>query len=160
MGPHAGYNTGKTRMNTAIKTCSSNLKRTVSSQGGAIWSMAANPSSTLLALGCEDGCVHLLSLEADSLDHYRRLDRTKCRILSVAWGPPVAPTNLKKKLQAGQAEEDNEDEGDWSDSWLVTGNSDSSIRKWDLATGRAVQKMSTDRTKGERTLVWAVGALA
>lgn len=122
--------------------------------------MAVNPSSTSLALGCEDGCVHLLSLEADSLEHHRRLDRVKCRILSVAWGPPVAPALLKQKLQKGHADEDNEDEGDWSDTWLVTGNSDSSIRKWDLATGRAVQKLSTDRTKGERTLVWAVGTLA
>ncbi|KLO20437.1 WD40 repeat-like protein [Schizopora paradoxa] len=136
------------------------ILRSVSSQGGAIWSMSVNPSSTSLALGCEDGSVHLFSLEADSLDHHRKLDRMKCRILSVAWGPPVPPSNLKKKLQGGLNEEDEEDEGDWSDSWLVTGNSDSSIRKWDIATGRAVQRMSTDRTKGERTLVWAVGALA
>lgn len=122
--------------------------------------MAVNPASTLLALGCEDGCVHLLSLEAESLEHDRKLDRVKCRILSVAWGPPVAPAHLKQKLQKGHAEVSDEEEGEWSDSWLVTGNSDSSIRKWDLSTGRAVQKMSTDRTKGERTLVWAVGALA
>ncbi len=92
--------------------------------------MAVNPASTLLALGCEDGCVHLLSLEAESLEHDRKLDRVKCRILSVAWGPPVAPAHLKQKLQKGHAEVSDEEEGEWSDSWLVTGNSDSSIRKW------------------------------
>lgn len=54
---------------------------------------------------------------------------------------------------------DDDDEDEWSDSWLVTGGSDSSLRKWDVATGRVLDRMGTDRMRGERTLVWTVGVL-
>ena len=57
------------------------------------------------------------------------------------------------------SDEDEDDEEDWSDSWLVAGGSDSSLRKWDITTGRVVDRMSTDKVRGERTLVWAVGVL-
>ena len=58
-------------------------------------------------------------------------------------------------------EESTDDEGDeeWCDSWLVTGGSDSSLRKWDVRTGRVIERMGTDKMRGERTLVWAVGVL-
>ena len=126
--------------------------------------MAANPASTLLALGCEDGAVRLLSLSADTLQHFRRFDPVKSRILSIAWGPPV-PRHLKPKAisSANQegSEDDSEDEDDgWTDSWLVTGSSDSSLRKWDIGTGRPTDRMGTDKIKGDRTLVWTVGVLA
>ncbi|KAH7911229.1 WD40 repeat-like protein [Hygrophoropsis aurantiaca] len=145
------------------------VRRTISSQAGAIWSMAANPASTLLALGCEDGSVRLLSLVADTLNHHRRFDRVKSRLLSIAWGPPI-PRQPKtsnggdsKMLREGDDSDessDEDDEDDWGDSWLVTGGSDSSLRKWDVATGRVVDRMGTDKVRGERTLVWAVGVLA
>ncbi|KAG1871158.1 WD40-repeat-containing domain protein [Suillus tomentosus] len=141
------------------------VRRTISSQGGAIWSIAANPASTLLALGCEDGSVRLLSLAADTLQHHRRFDRIKSRILSIAWGPP-APRPPKqrtaKKTDSGMDsdEDSDDDEDEWTDTWLVTGGSDSSLRKWDVATGRSTDRMGTDKMKGERTLVWTVGVLA
>ncbi|KAG2057126.1 WD40 repeat-like protein [Suillus hirtellus] len=141
------------------------VRRTISSQGGAIWSIAANPASTLLALGCEDGSVRLLSLAADTLQHHRRFDRIKSRILSIAWGPP-APRPPKqrtaKKTDSGMDSDDDsdDDEDEWTDTWLVTGGSDSSLRKWDVATGRSTDRMGTDKMKGERTLVWTVGVLA
>ncbi|KAG1810129.1 WD40 repeat-like protein [Suillus plorans] len=141
------------------------VRRTISSQGGAIWSIAANPASTLLALGCEDGSVRLLSLAADTLQHHRRFDRIKSRILSIAWGPP-APRPPKqrtaKKTNSGMDsdEDSDDDEDEWTDTWLVTGGSDSSLRKWDVATGRSTDRMGTDKMKGERTLVWTVGVLA
>ncbi|KAG1757881.1 WD40 repeat-like protein [Suillus lakei] len=113
------------------------VRRTISSQGGAIWSIAANPASTLLALGCEDGSVRLLSLVADTLQHHRRFDRIK-----------------------NSDEDSDDDEDEWTDTWLVTGGSDSSLRKWDVATGRSTDRMGTDKMKGERTLVWTVGVLA
>lgn len=56
------------------------------------------------------------------------------------------------------SDSDNE-EDDWGDSWLVTGGSDSSLRKWDVATGRVLDRMGTDKMRGERTLVWTVGVL-
>ncbi|KAI9445451.1 WD40 repeat-like protein [Lactarius indigo] len=136
------------------------IRRSISSQGGSIWSIAANPVSTVLALGCEDGSIHLLSLEYDTLRHLRRLDRSKSRILTLAWGPPFLrgsrdriPTTLD------QDDSSDEDEDEWQDSWVVAGCSDSSLRKWDVYSGRILDRMGTDKVKGERTLVWAVGVL-
>ncbi|KAK7064410.1 WD-repeats-region domain-containing protein [Favolaschia claudopus] len=132
------------------------VRRTIASQGGSIWSMAVNPSSTLIALGCEDGTVRLLSLASDTLTHHRRFDRVKCRILSIAWGPPTPrPASTQKNAD----DSSDEDEDAWADTWLVTGGSDSSLRKWDVATGRPLDRMGTDKVRGERTLVWSVGVL-
>lgn len=122
--------------------------------------MAANPASSLLALGCEDGTVRLVSLANDTLTHYRRFDRVKCRVLSIAWGPPRP--RQRKKIDSTPTDEssDNDDgDDDWDDAWLVTGGSDSSIRKWDVRTGRVIDRMGTDKMRGERTLVWTVGVL-
>ncbi|KAJ7932627.1 WD40-repeat-containing domain protein [Mycena leptocephala] len=132
------------------------VRRTISSQGGSIWSMSVNPASNLLALGCEDGTVRLLSLANDTLTHHRRFDRVKCRVLSIAWGPPSP-----RQRSAGKTTDDSsdEEEDDWTDTWLVTGGSDSSLRKWDVATGRSIDRMGTDKIRGERTLVWSVGVL-
>ena len=98
-----------------------------------------------------------MSLLYDELNHLRRLDRVKSRILSIAWGPPVP---RQSKPQAKGADSDSDDDDDeWTDSWLVTGCSDSSLRKWDLPTGRVLERMGMDKVRGERTLVWAVGVL-
>ena len=132
-------------------------KRTISSQGGSIWSIAPNPSSSSLALGCEDGTVRILSIANDTLTHSRRFDRVKCRMLSIAWGPPK---NKSKKDSDPKAESsDDDEEEEWSDSWLVTGCSDSSLRKWDVSTGRMIDRMGINKLRGERTLVWTVGVL-
>jgi U3 small nucleolar RNA-associated protein 4 len=124
--------------------------------------MAANPASNLLALGCEDGTVRLLSLANDTLSHYRRFDRVKCRLLSIAWGPP-APRPITKRESTTRNEngssDDDDDDDDWVDTWLVTGGSDSSVRKWDVSTGRVIDRMGTDKIRGERTLVWTVGVI-
>ncbi|KAM5538245.1 hypothetical protein V8D89_008132 [Ganoderma adspersum] len=133
------------------------IKRTLPSQGGPIWSLSPNPASTVLALGCEDGAVRLVSLLYDELNHLRRLDRVKSRILSIAWGPPV-PRQIKGQNTNADSDSDDDDD-DWSDSWLVTGCSDSSLRKWDFSSGRALERMGTDKIRGERTLVWTVGVL-
>ncbi|KAF7339840.1 WD-REPEATS-REGION domain-containing protein [Mycena venus] len=132
------------------------VRRTISSQGGSIWSMSVNPASTLLALGCEDGTVRLLSLANDTLTHHRRFDRVKCRVLSIAWGPPGPRTKSASKTTDDSSDDE---EDDWTDTWLVTGGSDSSLRKWDVATGRSIDRMGTDKIRGERTLVWSVGVL-
>jgi U3 small nucleolar RNA-associated protein 4 len=137
------------------------LQRSVSSQAGSIWSMAANPSSTLLALGCEDGSVRILSLADDTLMHHRRFDRVKSRLLSIAWGPPVPRQSSRPVARSGgddSSSEEDETDG-WVDSWLVAGCSDSSLRKFDVASGRVLDRMATDKSRGERTLVWAIGVL-
>ncbi|KAF8624779.1 hypothetical protein AX15_005669 [Amanita polypyramis BW_CC] len=138
------------------------IRRTINSQGGAIWCVSANPALNTLAIGCEDGSVRLLSVAHDTLQHSRRFDRVKSRVLSIAWGPPVPRQKAEKYSAAsseGSSSEDDEDEDDWSDSWLVTGGSDNSLRKWDVTTGRVIDRMATDKIRGERTLVWTVGIL-
>lgn len=80
----------------------------------------------------------------------------KSRILSIAWGPPIP----KQSSSTEQSEDtDDDDDDDWKDSWVVAGCSDSSVRRWDIATGRVGERMGTDKMRGERTLVWSVGAL-
>lgn len=81
-------------------------------------------------------------------------------MLSLAWGPPVPRRNSKEKEPSSDESSDEDgDEDDWHDSWLVTGGSDSSVRKWDVSTGRVLDRMGTDKMRGERTLVWTVGVL-
>ncbi|KAH9937471.1 WD40-repeat-containing domain protein [Fomitopsis serialis] len=136
------------------------IRRTLSSQGGSIWAVTPNPAGTQLALGCEDGSIRLISIEYDSLTHLRRFDRIKNRILSIAWGPPIPrDTSKTQEKAATEDSDDDDDEDDWSDSWLVAGCSDSCVRKWDVGTGRVLDRMTTEKVKGERTLVWAVGVL-
>jgi len=81
-------------------------------------------------------------------------------MLSLAWGPPVPRQPSQKKPQTAEdSSDEDEEEDEWSDSWLVTGGSDSSLRKWDIATGRVLERMGVDKVRGERTLVWTVGVL-
>lgn len=141
-------------------------------QSGTLWSLAPNPAQTLLALGCADGSIRLLSLSDDSdLVHFRRFERTKARLLSIAWGPPTKPA--KKAVTATRpgdsdaSDADDDEEEQWQDSWLVTGCSDSCLRKWDFKTGRVIERMVVEREKarqgsknrGNRSLVWCVGVL-
>lgn len=79
-------------------------------------------------------------------------------MLSIAWGPPVPRLRQQKEKEESDSS-DEEEEDDWTDSWLVTGGSDSSLRKWDIKTGRVVERMGVDKIRGERTLVWTVGVL-
>jgi len=149
--------------NNTTFACAPNIpsiQRSLSSQGGAIWSIAANPASTILALGCEDGSIHLLSLEYDTLQHLRRLDRSKSRILALAWGPPLPRESRERASTLHEDGDSSDEEGDaWQDSWIVAGCSDSSLRKWDVSSGRTLDRMGTDKIRGERTLVWTVGVL-
>ena len=108
----------------------------------------------MLALGCEDGTVRLLSVADDTLTYHRRFDRVKSRILSIAWGPPI-PNDHREAIDS----DSDDDFDEWTDSWLVTGCSDSSLRRWDVLTGRTTDRMGTDKMRGERTLVWAVTVL-
>jgi len=137
------------------------VKRSISSQGGSIWSMAANPTSTKLAIGCEDGCIRIVSLENDQFLVERKLDPINGRILSIAWGPPTPHQPRKMDpAHAFDSDSDEEDERLWVNTWLVAGYSDSAVRKWDAVSGRILDRMSTDRRRGDRTLVWTVGVLS
>ena len=47
------------------------------SYGGPVWCMAANRASTLLAVGCEDGCVRLFDLAEGGLVYKRSFEPQK-----------------------------------------------------------------------------------
>lgn len=149
-------------------------QRTLPSLGGAIWSLAVNPASTILALGCEDGCVRLVDVADGQLGHLRRMDRGRGRVLSVAWGPvsvsstgsgSVAGALAKMGRSGNKADgdesdsDDDEEEFEYVDSYIVTGGTDSCLRKWDVRSGRVMQRMIVEKVRGERTLVWAVTCL-
>jgi len=74
--------------------------------------------------------------------------------------PPKSKTTTEKDTDPkADSGDDDDDDDEWSDSWLVTGCSDSSLRKWDVTTGRMIERMGTNKMRGERTLVWTVGVL-
>ena len=95
----------------------------------------------------------------------------KVRTLGIAWGPP---SRQRVKVDS---KDDNEAEGAsggadkwvWKPSYLVSAHSDSSIRKFNLTTGRVVGRMSVGKLsaraagggKGRKrhSVVWAVGCL-
>lgn len=137
------------------------IKWTINSNGGAIWSVSPNPKSTIIALGCEDGSIRLLSTEHDGLLHLRKLGKVKSRLLSIAWGPPISCDSRPPAGITPEPDDSSDDEnyGDWRDGWIVTGCADSSIRKWDFATGRVTNRLTTDKARGDRTLVWSVCVL-
>ena len=89
-------------------------------------------------MGCDDGSIRLFSLASNDLTHLRRLDRAKTRILSLAWGPPHYVAKPAKNVSdtSDSDDEEEEDEKRWEDSFIAAGCSDSSVRKWDLGTGR------------------------
>lgn len=101
--------------------------------------------------------MRLVNIRDGALELGRRFDRVKSRLLSLAWGPVVAkPPPLRSEEDS---DSDVDDEDAWEDQFLVTGCSDSSLRIWDVKTGRVTERMTTDKTKDEATLVWAVGVV-
>lgn len=114
----------------------SNVSRSIPSQGGSVWSMAASPLGKHLAIGCEDGIVRMIDI-ADGrfeLASYSRsslrgsdgvvrgnisqLDRAKARIVSLAWGPPQRREKTKKApfVPIGGKKKQNDSDSDSSDS--------------------------------------------
>lgn len=90
----------------------------------------------------------------------RKFDTTKTRLLSVAWGPQQKQKSNKGKQK--QTESTNQLPGltQYHDSYIVTGCADSTVRKWDVKTGRCTSRMTTDKLEGEHTLVWSVAVIA
>jgi U3 small nucleolar RNA-associated protein 4 len=122
--------------------------------------VVVNASSSLLALGCDDGSIRIVAIADNALEHKRKFDRVKSRLLSLAWGPPRPPPPRRPaKTTALSDDSDDEEDEDWSESWIIAGCADSTVRKWDFASGRVLDRMLVDRQRGERTLVWAVATL-
>ncbi|KAI9598687.1 quinon protein alcohol dehydrogenase-like superfamily [Syncephalis fuscata] len=105
-------------------------KARLDSMGGAVWCIAVNPQQTILAAGCEDGCVRLFDIADGEFAYLRSFEPTKARILSMAWSK--------------------------DGRYLVTGSADSAIRKWDISTGRISLRMTVGKEGKVQTMVWAV----
>jgi len=89
----------------------------------------------------------------------------KVRTLGIAWGPPG---RQKVKLSKHGRELDDEEIWVWKPTYLVSAHSDSSLRKFNLATGRVVGRMSVGKlasrgtggkSRKRHSVVWAVGCL-
>lgn len=109
----------------------------VDCNAGAIWSMAASPDRSKLAVGCDDGACVILDLSEGPgvLPTFERtLTRQRSRILSLVWK---------------------------STRHVVGGCANAVICMWDLKTptGQISARMKVDRIKGEDTLIWALACL-
>jgi U3 small nucleolar RNA-associated protein 4 len=100
------------------------------SNGGGIWCLAANPDHTILAAGCEDGCVRLFALrEGERPEYMHALERVPGRILGLSWHPD------------GQQ--------------LVASGSKSCLYKFNTLTRQRLHTMRVD-TESADTIVWCV----
>lgn len=93
----------------------------------------------------------------------RKFDATKTRLLSVAWGPQQKHKIIKgkqKQIEGSTTTQHMPGLNEYQDSYIVTGCADSTVRKWDVKTGRCTARMTTDKIKGEHTLVWSVAVIA
>jgi len=108
-------------------------KNEVSSNGGPVWCAAVNHKGTILAVGCEDGCIRLFDIADGNLEYIRSLDRQDGRILSLTWS--------------------------YDDQTIISGSSVSIIHCLDVKLGQISRRITVDKIRGEDTLVWALEAL-
>lgn len=138
-----------------------------------IWSLAVAPTHDTLAIATSSDHVYLYKLDPDTnevevaspISRFEGLPG-RTRTLSIAWGPPVrteVPVSSTDDVEA-----DGEAQGmewKWKNTYIVTGNSDSSLRKWNVSTGRLFGRMSVSKiikkkgTPAKGNIVWAVGVL-
>ncbi|XP_067392855.1 U3 small nucleolar RNA-associated protein 4 homolog [Emydura macquarii macquarii] len=113
------------------------VKYSLDGFGGPIWSMAADPQGTQLAVGCEDGSVKLFQILPDKIQFERSLDRQKGRVLSLSWHP--------------------------SGTRIAVGSIDL-LRVFDVRSGHSIQRILVDRRlQGSHRLecvVWSVAFLS
>lgn len=112
-------------------------KSSLSSFGGPVWHLAAQPpllgTAQLLALACDDGCLRLCGLRAERGLHYvRSFPKVEARLLSTAWH-----TNRRT---------------------VVTGSSDGCVRCWDTQTMSELLRITV--STGRQLQVWSVLVLA
>ncbi|WVQ95410.1 hypothetical protein IAU59_002507 [Kwoniella sp. CBS 9459] len=161
------------------------ILQTYSIPSPPLWSLSVAPTHDLLCLATASPSLHFLSIPSPTPftpypalepppSHLLRCDTlpSRARTVSIAWGVP------KLVISA-------EDEGEWEwrNTYLITGNSDSSFRRWELPPpqdpsragpnrvtlksrsvvekvnkpGRGGKKGPAGNQKG--TIVWGVGVL-
>ncbi|KAL7420926.1 U3 small nucleolar RNA-associated protein [Cryptotrichosporon argae] len=138
-----------------------------------LWSLTISPTHSLLCLTTNSAQLHFLTIPAPlncssvtplepAPTHLLRSDAlpSRVRTVSVAWGVP----KLEQDASGWR----------WRDTTLVTGNSDSSFRRWELPSpsstglgaarvslrGRAVvEKVKSKKASQKGTIVWGVAVL-
>lgn len=126
----------------------SNVSRSIPSQGGSVWSMAASPLGKHLAIGCEDGVVRMIDIAEGRFElvsysrsalrgsdgivrgNVSQLDRAKARIVSLAWGPPQRREKAKKMPFVPISGKKKQDDSD-SDSSNSDSDDDDDEDEWD-----------------------------
>lgn len=136
--------------------------RTLSSHGGAVWSIAASPLGRFLAIGCEDGVVRLIDIADGNFEHagatqVPRLARAGSRIMSLAWGPPrrVGPS----ATSSHNDDDDSDNDDEWAESFVFGGLGNSAAAVWNVGTGHIQTRLSVLKNRSEHTIVWAVAVL-
>ncbi|GAA5864670.1 hypothetical protein JCM8547_008266 [Rhodosporidiobolus lusitaniae] len=136
-----------------------------------IFALAASRTSSCLAIACEDSTIRILNIMDGELELVSKIEvggPGKVRALSLAWGPPVeSPKKGKDRDSSPDASSLPPSFSTPSESYLVAGCSNSTIRRFDVPQSGSVVgiwrgglKLTLDRLKGEHTIVWTVAVLA
>lgn len=143
--------------------------------------MSVSPTHQYLCLATTSPTLHFLSITPSGLEpppaHLLRSDAlpSRTRTVSIAWGAPRAVKSDSDSSSRNDSHTPSQVSWEWRDTYLVTGNSDSSFRKFDLlppdasrpGAGRValsdravVEKQSKGaRKNGKGTVVWGVAVL-
>ncbi|GAA5832351.1 hypothetical protein JCM11251_006420 [Rhodosporidiobolus azoricus] len=136
-----------------------------------IFALAASRASSSLAIACEDSTIRILNIMDGELELVSKIEvggPGKVRALSLAWGPPVeSPSKGKERESSPSSSTLPAHFSTPSESYLIAGCSNSTIRRFDVPTSGSVQgiwrgglRLTLDRLKGEHTVVWTVAVLA
>ncbi|RXK37018.1 hypothetical protein M231_05725 [Tremella mesenterica] len=118
-----------------------------------LWSISVSPTHSLLCLSTTSPSLHFLSITPEGLSppsHLLRCDPlpSRVRTVSIAWGPP-------ELIQI-------DNQWNWKDTYVVTGNSDSSFRKWELpqlSHSSTIGGNTKLRAGQKGTIVWGIAVL-
>ncbi|OCF35969.1 hypothetical protein I316_02464 [Kwoniella heveanensis BCC8398] len=141
------------------------ILQTYSISSPPLWSLSVAPTHDLLCLATASPSLHFLSIPSPTPltpypalehppSHLLRCDTlpSRARTVSIAWGVP-------KLVSAAESE----GEWEWRNTYLITGNSDSSFRRWELPPpldpSRSGPNRVTLKSRSKGTIVWGVGVL-
>lgn len=132
--------------------------------------MAVSPTHDTLAIASSSANIYLFRLSPDTPDieanspvpRFEGLPG-RTRTLAIAWGPPT-----RTEVQVENDDGEQEMQWRWKSAYLVTGNSDSSVRKWNVGNGRLISRMLVNKVAKKRgqsapargNIVWAVAVLS
>ncbi|GAA5969317.1 hypothetical protein JCM3765_001882 [Sporobolomyces pararoseus] len=146
-----------------------------------IFSISVSPTSSTLAISCEDSTIRLINILDGELELISKIDLGstssgggKVRALSLAWGKPRSLSSSEEEQDDDEEMEEDEDEKNKVllaskfstrlESYLLAGCSNSTIRRFDAPPSgkglyRGTLRMTLDKLKGEQTVVWCLTSL-